>query len=85
MFPYARLTERETTIADAQSSLGKTDEQRMALTCGLLRTIEMLWANLSPEEQQRRREFHRRLHAIPDDWWKNFNPDALKEYDSAAG
>lgn len=81
---YPRRTEKETTIADAQSSLGKTPQERMAMTCDLLRTIEILWANLSPAEQDRRRRIHRQLHALPDRWWQNVNPQAMIDHDAAA-
>ena len=56
MLPYPRQTEKEATIADAQSSLGKTPQERVAMFSDLLHTIEVVSANLSAEERERRRE-----------------------------
>jgi hypothetical protein len=84
MFPYPRQTEKEATIADAQSSLGKTEEERIAMFVDLLRTIDVLWTDLTPQELERRREIHRRLNAKPVPWWKNMRPQAWPIDDAAA-
>ena len=55
------------------------------MTCDLLRTIDLIWANFSPQEVERRREIHRRIHALPDPWWKNVRPEALTDHDTAPG
>jgi hypothetical protein len=84
MLPYPRQTENESTIADAQSSLGKTDEERAAQFVGLLETMESILAHLPPEERRRRREAARLLDPRPEPWWKNLRKSAWPKDDAAA-
>jgi hypothetical protein len=71
MNPWQQQSEKETAIADAQSSLGKSDEQRAAMFTDLQETVEAIWKHLSPDEQQRRRQIARLLDPRPTPWWKN--------------
>lgn len=44
-----KRTERESIIADAQSSEGKSPEERMAMFADLLATADAIWSHLSPD------------------------------------
>lgn len=83
MLPYPRQTEKETTIADAQSTLGKSDAERAAQFVDLLETMESILKHLPPEERQRRREAARILDPRPQPWWKNFRKSAWPNDDAA--
>jgi hypothetical protein len=75
MLPYPRQTEKETTIADAQSSLGKTPEERAAIFTDLQCTGEAIWAHLPLEERERRKRIARQLDPRPTPWWKHFRKE----------
>jgi hypothetical protein len=71
-----RRTEKETIIADAQSSKGKTPEQRMEMFADLLATVDAVWMHLSPEERRRRMWIADQIHRRPEPWWKNLRLEA---------
>ena len=80
---YTQHSERETTIADAQSSIGKSAEERAAQFTGLLETMESMLNHLTPEERKRRREAARYLDPRPEPWWKNLRISARSDNDGA--
>ena len=77
MIPEFRQSERETTIADAASSEGKSPEERMAMFADLLTTIDVIWANLTPEERERRIRISEELDRRPDPWWRRLRPEVI--------
>ena len=70
-------TERDSIIADAASSEGKSPRERMEMFADLLLTVDAIWAHLSPAERRRRMEIADQLHHRPDPWWKNLRPESL--------
>jgi hypothetical protein len=64
-------SERETVIADAASSMGKTRQERMAMFADLLATIDCIWANLRPDERRRRLRIAEQIDRPPDPWWRH--------------
>ena len=80
LIPEFVHSERETTIADAGSSLGKSPEERMAMFADLLATVDAVWNHLSPEERRRRMRIADQFHQRPDPWWKNVRPEALPDH-----
>ena len=77
MIPEFERSERDTTVADAASSEGKTPEERMAIFADLLETIDVIWANLPPEERERRMHIAEQLDRRPNPWWRNLRPEAI--------
>ena len=78
LHPFSR-TERESIIADAQSSEGKSPAERMAMFADLLETIDVLWANLSPQERRRRMWIADQIDRRPEPWWKHVRPEHIAE------
>ena len=72
-------SERETTIADAASSEGKTPEERMAMFADLLATIDCIWASLSPDERRRRLLIAEQIDRRPEPWWRHVRGDGLTQ------
>ncbi len=70
-------SERDSIIADAASSAGKSPRERMEMFVDLLRTVDAIWQHLTPEERRRRMEIADQLHRRPEPWWKNLRPEAL--------
>jgi hypothetical protein len=58
-------------IADAETSVGRTPEERNAMFCSIQRLVGSIWSGLSREEQRRRIEISERLDPRPDPWWRN--------------
>lgn len=79
LIPEFVHSERETTIADAGSSVGKTPEERMAMFADLLTTIDVIWANLSPGERRRRLQIAEEIDRRPEPWWRNLRPEAIPQ------
>ena len=75
-----RQSERESIIADAASSKGKSPEQRMAMFADLMATVDAVWMHLSPEERRRRMRIADQIHRRPDPWWRNVRPEAQPEH-----
>jgi hypothetical protein len=73
-------SELEATKRDAQSSEGKTAEERVAMFIDLMNTVEVIQSNLSSEERERRKRIADQLEPRPDPWWRNFRKEALAEY-----
>ena len=69
-------TERDVTIADAQSSEGKSPQERMAMFAAILATVDAVWSCLTPEECRRRMSIADQIHRRPEPWWKNLRPEA---------
>ena len=74
-------SELETTKRDAESSEGKTAQERTEMFLDLMETIEAIQANLTPEERARRERIADQLDPRPDPWWRNFRKEALAEYE----
>jgi hypothetical protein len=80
MIPEFKRTERETVIADAASSEGRTPQERMAMFADLLATIDAIWASLSPEERLRRLRIAEEIDRRPEPWWRNLRRDAIPDH-----
>lgn len=76
-------SEFEAIKRDAQSSEGKTPEERIAMFIDLLETIEAIQAHLTPEEREHRARIARDLDPMPDPWWRNCRKEALAEYQAS--
>ena len=77
---FFQQTDRESIEKDAMNGLGKSPEERMAMFCDLMRTVDAITASLSPKERERRRRIADALDPRPDPWWKNFRAEGLAEY-----
>jgi hypothetical protein len=77
MIPEFVRSERETTIADAASSEGKSPSERMQMFFDLLTTVDAIWSHLPPEERRRRMQIAEQLDPRPEPWWKNLRPEAI--------
>jgi hypothetical protein len=73
-------SELEATKRDAESSEGKSAEERIAMFIDLMNTVEAIQGNFSPQERERRRLIAVQLDPRPDPWWRNFRKEALAEY-----
>ena len=71
MFYSFTQTERESIIADARSSEGKSPAERMRMFADLLATVDAVWESLSPEERRRRLRIAEELDRRPELWWNN--------------
>ena len=58
-------------IAEAETSVGRTFEERNAMFCSIQRLVGSIWSRLSQEEQRRRMEISEDLDPRPDPWWRN--------------
>lgn len=72
-------SERDSIIAAAASSMGKSPAERMQMFFDIMAAEEAKWANLSPEERRRRREIADQLDPRPNPWWKNLRPEAIPD------
>ncbi len=77
------VSEFETTIRDAASSIGKTFAERTAMFQDLMEVVEVLQSHLSPKERARRSRIAELLDPLPNPWWKNFRKEALAEYQAS--
>ena len=75
-------SELEAIKRHAQSSEGKSPEERIAMFIDLMNTVEAIHSNLSPEERERRRQIADQLDPRPDPWWRNVRKEALAEYEA---
>jgi hypothetical protein len=57
--------------SDAETSLGKTFEERSLMFASIQRMIGAIWAHLSETEMRRRLEIGERLDPRPEPWWKD--------------
>ena len=83
MMPIDRTTfgfgkdEKDEIVADAETSVGRTPEERYAMFCSIQRMVAAAWAGLSEDEMRRRLEIGERLDPRPEPWWRNVRPEAL--------
>ena len=76
---YATMFGRgDPTIDDAETSRGRSAEERYAMFCSVQRLSGATWAHLSEAEVQRRLEVGEQLDPRPDPWWKNIKQEALR-------
>ena len=69
--------ERLSIMADAESSVGRTPEERMAIFRSILEMIAATWATLSEKEQLERLQIGEKLDSRPEPWWKHVRPEGL--------
>jgi hypothetical protein len=62
-------------IAEAETSLGKTHEERAEMFRSIQDLVSAVWAGLSEEEMRRRLEIADLLDPRPDPWWKDVRPE----------
>ncbi len=65
------------TIADAETSLGRSPRERYQMFCSIQRMVAATWKGLTNEEMPRRLEIGERLDPRPEPWWGNVPPEAL--------
>ena len=58
-------------IAEAETSVGRTPEERNSMFCSIQRLVGSIWSRLSREEMRRRLEISERLDPRPEPWWRN--------------
>jgi hypothetical protein len=80
MLAFSRQDERQTIIADAASSEGKSPMERMAMFIDLLAMVDCIWEHLPNEERRRRMAIADQLHRRPDPWWKNLRAEAQPDF-----
>jgi hypothetical protein len=73
-------SELESTKRDAESSAGKTADERIAMFMDLMRTVEAIRSNLPPEQRARQMRISEMIDPRPEPWWRNFRKEALVEY-----
>jgi hypothetical protein len=73
-----RLSEHETIVRDAVSSIGKSPEERMAMFTNLMLTVDAITASLTTEERLRRDRIARQLDPRPEPWWRNLRNGSVK-------
>jgi len=76
LLPYPRLSDRDSTAADAKHVVHMTPEERAAVFIGLERTMESILAALPAAERRRRRDAARLIDPRPTPWWKNLRRSA---------
>lgn len=69
--------ERSLIIADAESSVGRSPEERMAIFKSIIEMVTATWATLSEEEQLRRLRLGEKLDSSPEPWWRHVRPEGL--------
>ena len=69
--------ERSSIIADAEGSVGRTPEERIAIFKNIIEMVAATWATLSDEEQLKRLQIGEKLDSRPDPWWKHMRPEGL--------
>jgi hypothetical protein len=75
------VSELETTKRDAESSVGKTFAERIAIFQQLMEVAAAMQNHLPPDERVRRARIAELLDPLPNPWWKNFRKEALAEYE----
>jgi len=65
------------TVSDAETSLGRTAEERSEMFLGLQALVAAIWAGLSEEEMLRRLKIADELEPRPEPWWRDVRPEAL--------
>lgn len=66
-------------LLDAESSVDRSPEERVAMFRGILLLIDEAWNALHLEEDERRRRLDT-THALeprPEPWWRDVRPEAL--------
>ena len=76
MLILSRPDERQTVIADAASSEGRSPTERVAMFVDLLAMIDCIWSALPNDERRRRLAIADHLHRRPEPWWSNLRPEA---------
>ena len=65
------------TVSDAETSIGRTAEERTEMFLGLQALVAATWAGLSEEEMLRRLRISDELEPRPEPWWRDVRPEAL--------
>ena len=69
--------EKDAVIADAETSVGRSAEERWRMFCSIQRMVAATWKGLTEDEMRRRLEIGEQLDPRPEPWWKNVRPEAL--------
>jgi hypothetical protein len=65
-------------IAEAETSVGRTPEERNSMFCSIQRLVGSIWSRLSREEMRRRLEISERLDPRPEPWWRNIRIEGME-------
>jgi hypothetical protein len=71
----------ESIKKDAQSSEGKSPDERTAMFLSIMDAVEAMQSHLSHEERARRMKIAEQLQPRPEPWWRNIRKEALAEYE----
>jgi hypothetical protein len=63
--------DRDEVIAEAETSVGRTPEERNAMFASIQRLVGSIWEQLSREEMRRRLRIAEELDPRPEPWWRN--------------
>ena len=63
--------DEDEVIGDAETSVGRTPEERNAMFASIQRLVGSIWDQLSREEMRRRLQIAEELDPRPDPWWRN--------------
>ena len=64
-------------IADAETSMDRSPEERYAMFCGIQRLLGEIWENFDREEMLRRLRIGEALDPAPDPWWRDIQSAGL--------
>jgi hypothetical protein len=76
-FPDVGRDDYDEVVAEAETSVGRSPEERYEMFRSIQRLVAATWAGLSLEEMRRRLEIAEALDPAPDPWWRNVKPEAL--------
>lgn len=62
---------------DAETSLGRSPEDRYAMFCGLQSLIGEIWKHFSEEEMKRRLLSAEQIDPSPKPWWRHIKSESL--------
>ena len=75
---FARsLCDRDEIAAEAESSLGRTPEERYEMFRSIQRLLDAIWSGLSDEDMRRRLRIGEEMDPRPEPWWKDVKPEGL--------
>jgi hypothetical protein len=65
-------------IADSETSLGRTPEERYRMFVGIQRALAAIWEHFDEAEMRRRLRIAEELDRRPEPWWRNVRPESLE-------
>jgi hypothetical protein len=75
---FAR-SEFDEIISDAETSVGRSMEERARIFSSVQALIAAVWSRLSEDEIRRRLDIADLLDPRPDPWWRNIKPEGCRE------